>query len=164
MNKLLGVAIDYEKIHKFTSDAKYTDEDVKAAVAVTQLILTNAVKYNVESETLLHELQQLGLPKELATSVCKVHTDNYDQLREVLKSQSVRLSGLEGVEWHVHHVVGSSCWEDAFTSEVSVRIKLKESSDHVGGDIQFTASEYKFRVLLSEMKEVYRQMDQLSTS
>ena len=37
--------------------------DVKAMVAALTFIIRNTVKYNLESETLVTELQQLGMPK-----------------------------------------------------------------------------------------------------
>ena len=39
------------------------ESDIKASVAALNFILTSAAKYSVDSESLSHELQQLGLPK-----------------------------------------------------------------------------------------------------
>ena len=150
--------MNYDKVEKFTADAKYTANDIKAAVAVTDFILTNSVKFNVESETLMNELQQLGLPKELSTSISKVYNDNYDKLRNVLKLQSLRVSTLGSVDWRVDYVLGSSASEDAFAPQVHMKIKQE------GEDIHFTASAQKFQILLNEMKDAYRHMENLSSS
>ena len=45
------------------SNANWEESDIKASIAAISFILTNSAKYNVESDTLATELQQLGLPK-----------------------------------------------------------------------------------------------------
>ena len=51
--------MDNERLRKLASDAKLELADIKACVALVEFVL----KYNVNSETLATELQQLGLPK-----------------------------------------------------------------------------------------------------
>ncbi|RWS00990.1 COMM domain-containing protein 4-like protein, partial [Dinothrombium tinctorium] len=70
--------INYEKLVKLTSDAKFDDEDVKGMFAALTYILTTSVKYNVDATVLGNELQQLGFPKEHASSISKVFADKYD--------------------------------------------------------------------------------------
>jgi predicted ATP-grasp superfamily ATP-dependent carboligase len=60
---LLQGSMDYAKVFKLTADAKYEISDVKAAIAALTFIFSSAAKYNVDSESLSSELQQLGLPK-----------------------------------------------------------------------------------------------------
>ncbi len=55
--------IQNERIEKFSTDTKLEINDIKACLALVEFILKSAVKYNVNSETLSSELQQLGLPK-----------------------------------------------------------------------------------------------------
>ena len=55
--------IQNERLEKFSNDTKLELNDIKACVALVEFILKSAVKYNVNSETLSSELQQLGLPK-----------------------------------------------------------------------------------------------------
>ena len=45
------------------ANANWEDSDIKASIAAISFILTNSAKFNVESDTLASELQQLGLPK-----------------------------------------------------------------------------------------------------
>ncbi|XP_030432933.1 COMM domain-containing protein 4-like [Gopherus evgoodei] len=45
--------------------------DVKATIAVLSFILSSAAKHSVDSDSLSSELQQLGLPKEHATGLCR---------------------------------------------------------------------------------------------
>ena len=57
--------IQNERLEKFSNDTKLELNDIKACVALVEFVLKSAVKYNVNSETLSSELQQLGLPKGL---------------------------------------------------------------------------------------------------
>ncbi len=58
-------SLQNEKIEKLSNDTKLEINDIKACIALVEFILTSAAKYNVNSETLSFELQQLGLPKGL---------------------------------------------------------------------------------------------------
>jgi hypothetical protein len=44
----------------------------------------------VNSETLSFELQQLGLPKEHSTVICKLHEDNSNKIDAYLKNSSLK--------------------------------------------------------------------------
>ncbi|CAI8052848.1 COMM domain-containing protein 4 [Geodia barretti] len=87
---ILGDSIDYGKVGKLTADAKYEDSDIKAAIAALSFIFTSAAKHSVAGDTLDNELQQLGLPKENAGSVCKVYGDNIQKLTAALNDRSLR--------------------------------------------------------------------------
>ena len=94
---LLAAGMDYDKVYKLTSDAKFETGDVKASIAVLSFILCSAAKYNVDGESLSNELQQLGLPKEHATALTKSYSDSLEKLQTQLRKQSLRLSQLDGV-------------------------------------------------------------------
>lgn len=78
---LLGECIDYGKVEKLTSDAKYDLSDVKASIAALSFILSSAAKYRVDGDSLSNELQQLGLPKEHSVALCKTYADNLVKLQ-----------------------------------------------------------------------------------
>ncbi|MEE6527243.1 hypothetical protein FKM82_028476, partial [Ascaphus truei] len=63
LKEQLGETIDYEKILKLTSDARFESGDIKATVAVLSFIVSSAAKHSVSSDSLSSELQQLGLPR-----------------------------------------------------------------------------------------------------
>uniref|UniRef100_A0A8C6MT38 COMM domain containing 4 n=1 Tax=Mus spicilegus TaxID=10103 RepID=A0A8C6MT38_MUSSI len=90
LKELLGQGIDYEKILKLTADAKFESGDVKATVAVLSFILSSAAKHSVDSDSLSSELQQLGLPKEHATSLCRCYEEKQSPLQEHLRACSLR--------------------------------------------------------------------------
>ncbi|XP_077864510.1 COMM domain-containing protein 4-like [Saccoglossus kowalevskii] len=90
IKELIGDSIDYTKVFKLTSDAKYEIGDVKGAIAALSFILTNAAKHSVDGESLSNELQQLGLPKEHSVALCKAYEDKLKVMQEVLRKQSLR--------------------------------------------------------------------------
>ncbi|KAL4681040.1 hypothetical protein H8957_016787, partial [Semnopithecus entellus] len=81
---LLGQGNDYEKILKLTADAKFESGDVKATVAVLSFILSSAAKHSVHGRCLASELQQLGLPKEHAASLCRCYEEKQSPLQKHL--------------------------------------------------------------------------------
>jgi len=107
---LRGTAMDYAKIAKLTSDAGFEPSEIKAAVAALEHILKSAAKYDCDAGKLESELQQLGLPKEHSSSLCRPYREQQSALRESLASNTLRLPGLDSVRWRVDATVGlSSC-------------------------------------------------------
>ncbi|XP_026502618.2 COMM domain-containing protein 4-like, partial [Terrapene carolina triunguis] len=73
-----------------TSDAKFESGDVKATIAVLSFILSSAAKHSVDSDSLSSELQQLGLPKEHATGLCRSYEEKQSPLQDSLRTRSLR--------------------------------------------------------------------------
>uniref|UniRef100_A0A2K6S4V7 COMM domain containing 4 n=1 Tax=Saimiri boliviensis boliviensis TaxID=39432 RepID=A0A2K6S4V7_SAIBB len=90
LKELLGQGIDYEKILKLMADTKFESGDVKATVAVLSFILSSAAKHSVDGESLSSELQQLGLPKEHAASLCRCYEEKQIPLQKHLRVCSLR--------------------------------------------------------------------------
>ncbi|XP_054572655.1 COMM domain-containing protein 4 isoform X5 [Eptesicus fuscus] len=90
LQELLGLGMDYEKVQKLTADARFELGDVKATVAVLSFILSSAAKHSVDGESLSSELQQLGLPKEHAASLCRCYEEKQSPLQEYLRACSLR--------------------------------------------------------------------------
>ncbi|KAH9401165.1 COMM domain-containing protein 4 [Tyrophagus putrescentiae] len=92
-NLLTGKELDFAKICKLTADARLSEDETKAAVAALHFIIASASKYDTEGEVLSNELQQLGLPREHSTALCKVYADNVGKVQAALREQSLRLTG-----------------------------------------------------------------------
>ncbi|XP_064387545.1 latrophilin-like protein 1 isoform X4 [Halichondria panicea] len=105
---IVGTDIDYEKVTKLTSDAKFEDGDIKSSLAALTFVLSSAAKHSVDGQSLDNELQQLGLPKEHSTSLCKVYADNISKFQAVFREKSLRVSRLDSVEWRVDYLISSS--------------------------------------------------------
>ena len=54
---LLLSALQYGKVTKLTSDAKFEESDIKASIAAISFILSSAAKYSVDGDSLENELQ-----------------------------------------------------------------------------------------------------------
>nr|CAB3232813.1 COMM domain-containing protein 4-like [Phallusia mammillata] len=103
---LLEEGIDFEKIEKLTADAKYDIGDIKASVAGLEFIISSSAKHEVDGETLSNELQQLGLPKEHSTALCKTYESKSDALQQELLSKSFRkTASLQDVDWKVNPIL-----------------------------------------------------------
>ncbi|XP_071097902.1 COMM domain-containing protein 4-like, partial [Haliotis cracherodii] len=146
---ILGAGLDYDKVYKLTSDAKFEMGDVKASIAALTFILTSAAKYSVDGDTLSNELQQLGLPKEHAGSLTKSYSDSLDKLQMRLQEQSLRLSSLENVKWRVDYILSSSELKDINEPSVQIRLEMKNPDTQSTEPVAFTVSADKFRVLLN---------------
>ncbi|XP_036591417.1 COMM domain-containing protein 4 [Trichosurus vulpecula] len=161
LKDLLGQGIDFEKILKLTADAKFESGDVKATVAVLSFILSSAAKHNVDSESLSSELQQLGLPKEHASGLCRSYEEKQGPLQESLRGSSLRLSRLDSVGWRVDYTVSSSQLCQVHEPEVHLRLDVRRNPGGPAEPIAMTMSVKKFQVLLAELKQAQALMGSL---
>ncbi|XP_038623138.1 COMM domain-containing protein 4 [Tachyglossus aculeatus] len=162
LKDLLGQGIDYEKVLKLTADAKFESGDVKATVAVLSFILSSAAKHNVDGESLSSELQQLGLPKEHATALCRSYEEKQSPLQDSLRACSLRLNRLEGVGWRVDYTLSSSVLRHVDEPLVHLRLDVRGGGQGGPEPIALTVSADKFRVLLTELKQAQALMNSLS--
>ncbi|XP_066491811.1 COMM domain-containing protein 4 [Tiliqua scincoides] len=153
LKDLLGDGTDYEKILKLTSDAKFESGDVKATIAVLSFILSSAAKHNVDSESLSSELQQLGLPKEHATGLCRSYEEKQSSLQDSLRGCSLRLNRLDSTSWRVDYTLSSSELQQVNEPVVHLKLNVKDVDKGVVEPVAMTLSADKFRVLLAELKQ-----------
>ncbi|KAL4658705.1 COMM domain-containing protein 4 [Arapaima gigas] len=161
MKDLLGEGLDYDKVAKLTTDAKFESSDIKACVAVLTFILLSATKHDVDSESLSSELQQLGLPKEHTTGLCKSYEDKHAALQEKLRETSLRFSRLEGVSWRVDYVLSSSELKELNEPVVQLRLQTQGADQNSTKTTVVSISADKFRVLLMELKQAQAMMNAL---
>ncbi|XP_070955349.1 COMM domain-containing protein 4-like, partial [Macaca nemestrina] len=88
--KLQLLCSQYEKILKLTADVKFESSDMEDTVAVLSFILSSAAKHSVDGKSLASELQQLGLPKEHAASLCHCYEEKQSPLQKHLWIYSLR--------------------------------------------------------------------------
>lgn len=161
LKDLLGEDLDYEKVQKLTSDAKFETGDIKASIAALSFILSSAAKYDVDAETLANELQQLGLPREHTMSLCRSYSDGHGQLQEHFKRTSLRVSGLDSVQWRVDYVLSSSELQNVNEPSVQLKFGIKQADSTATENVAFTLTADKFRVLLHELKQAQGAMENL---
>lgn len=156
---LFGECIDYAKVEKLTSDAKYELSDVKASVAALSFILSSAAKYRVDGDSLSNELQQLGLPKEHSVALCKTYGDNLTKLQDSFLQRSLKLNQLADLQWRVDYVLGSSELHEITEPEVQLRFNELDSSSGARLPVSFSMTTQKFSIFLSELKQAQRLME-----
>ncbi|XP_047452822.1 COMM domain-containing protein 4 [Mugil cephalus] len=161
LKDLLGEGIDYDKVTKLTADAKFESGDIKASVAVLSFILSSAAKHDVDSESLSSELQQLGLPKEHTTGLCKSYEDKLSALQDKLRETSLRLGRLDSVSWRVDYVLSSSELQEVNEPVVQLKLQTRDAESDSAKTTVFNVSADKFRVLLAELKQAQAMMDAL---
>ncbi|KAM9311849.1 COMM domain-containing protein 4 [Gastrophryne carolinensis] len=159
LKEQLGEEIDYEKVLKLTSDARFESGDIKATIAVLCFILSSAAKHNVSSDNLSSELQQLGLPREHATSLCRSYEEKQTALQETLRENSLRLSRLSSVSWRVDQILSSSIIREV--NEPLVHVNLGVTDAGCSRSVPVTVSSSKLRVLLTELKQALEMMNAL---
>ncbi|TKC43425.1 hypothetical protein EI555_016820 [Monodon monoceros] len=161
LKDLLGQGIDYEKILKLTADARFESGDVKATVAVLSFILSSAAKHSVDGESLSSELQQLGLPKEHAASLCRCYEEKQSSLQEHLRACSLRVNRLTGVGWRVDYTLSSSLLRSVEEPMVHLRLEVAAASGAPAQPVTMSLSADKFQVLLAELKQAQTLMSSL---
>ncbi|KAM4660481.1 COMM domain-containing protein 4-like [Amazona ochrocephala] len=162
LRDLLGGSMEYEKILKLTSDAKLESGDVKATIAVLGFILSSAAKHGVDSESLSSELQQLGLPKEHASGLCRSYEEKQSSLQDSLRAASLRLSQLGSVCWRVDYTLSSSELQEVHEPLVHLTFTVREGQRGSTVAVPMAVSADKFRVLLAELKQAQALMSALS--
>lgn len=150
---ILGTPLDYDKVTKYTSDAKLEQTDVKACIACLLFIINNAAKYGVEENTLSDELQQLGLPKENAASLCKAYGSSVDKLQTALRDQVLTLWKLENVDWRLDYILSSSALQKVNETSVHLKLDVKSPSEVMSKTSHLELTTEKFQLLLNELKQ-----------
>ncbi|XP_060030190.1 COMM domain-containing protein 4 isoform X3 [Erinaceus europaeus] len=161
LKELLGQGLDYEKVQKLTADARFESSDVKAAVAVLSFILASAAKHGVDGESLSSELQQLGLPREHAASLCRCYEEKRGPLQEHLRTCSLRVSPLAGVGWRVDYTLSSSLLPTVEEPMVHLRLETAAAPGAPAQPVAMSLSADKFQVLLAELKQAQTLMGSL---
>ncbi|NXM77532.1 COMD4 protein, partial [Serilophus lunatus] len=161
LRDLLGEAMEYEKILKLTLDAKLELGDVKATIAVLGFILSSAAKHSVDSESLSSELQQLGLPKEHASGLCRSYEEKQSYLQDSLRACSLRLSQLCSVHWRVDYTLSSSELQEVNEPLVHLNFNVQNRECGRTTAVPVTLTADKFRVLLAELKQAQTLMNTL---
>ncbi|XP_059473660.1 COMM domain-containing protein 4 isoform X1 [Neocloeon triangulifer] len=160
MASLLGDELDQDKAKKLTSDAKFDQSDLQGAVAALGFILRSASRYGVDSASLDSELQQLGLPRELAAALAKTHTDNNEKLSNHLSESSLRLSTLKSVSCAKESIKLPNNGGNVPVN--TVRLNYLDT-DRKEEEVIFTLSQSQLQSLVKDLKTARSKMEELST-
>jgi len=156
INGIITGNLNWAKAIKLGSDGKLDEAEIKCCLAALEFLIKSSAKYHVDGETLANELQQLGLPKEHSISLCKCYVEKRDQLSKALHDRSLKVNEFESLEWSTVNEFENNRFKVknqalAFT----LKTKNRTSSE------KFYASKEKVVLLLSELKQAQKIMDQL---
>jgi len=160
---------DPDKLSSLTADAKLSLADIQATVAALNFILTSAAKHDCDVESVVSELQQLGLPKEHSSTIGKVYGDNKLGIRNRQKEKSLKIGGnFRIANWSIEKILSSSAeiGPDKNIYDTNI-VKLKLESRNSWGTEQgifnnVSMTPLQLRVLLSDMRKAKINMEALS--
>eukprot|EP00455_Lapot_gusevi_P053394 TRINITY_DN8318_c0_g1_i3.p1 TRINITY_DN8318_c0_g1~~TRINITY_DN8318_c0_g1_i3.p1 ORF type:complete len:209 (+),score=39.85 TRINITY_DN8318_c0_g1_i3:73-699(+) len=171
LEQLLGRSINWEKIQKLTTGQRLSFElgDIKAMIAALHFILASSAKYDCEERVLSVELQQLGLPKDICSAICRSYRTNKDKLREFFSNSILHLPQIQNVKWRVDYICHSSELKEVNTPTVRLMLETSKPAQITPGSlsassqtINFEISAEKFRILYNELKAARMLMDDVS--
>nr|CAG4650607.1 EOG090X0HLW [Sida crystallina] len=88
--RLMGQDLDMGKINSLLADSKLSPSEVQCLLSALEFVLSSASRFVTGEDHLRAELQQVGLPKETAAAVAKVHLESTSAIRDKLVDSSLR--------------------------------------------------------------------------
>ena len=90
---------DTQKIKKMLEEMNLTQEEITIVISSLCFIIKSSAKFNVDDMMLSQELQQLGLPQDIADAISKVYKKNKDILRNYLKQDIFSFNRVSDVHY-----------------------------------------------------------------
>jgi hypothetical protein len=102
--------LEYDKLHKYATSTRttFTDNDLKAILNTLHFIIYNSTRFQVPNDILKLELEQLGLPSDIAQSLSKMYYTYQNQLQSHLSSQTLKLNSVTNFQWKINYILDSS--------------------------------------------------------
>ncbi|XP_015364032.1 PREDICTED: COMM domain-containing protein 4 [Diuraphis noxia] len=150
VNSLLGEPFNLEKAKELMDDSKLDVENCKACVAAITYILKNAACHAVPRNYLSNELQQIGLPHEHTSELCRIYLDNLSQITKILKHESLKIGRLNDVDISKGN-----------NGEYVMKLNYNNSSTF-SEENKFTLTKEQIQLLIAEFDEVSNQMNELA--
>jgi len=141
---------------------------------VIHFILTNAAKYDIDENSLVKEVQQLGLPQDSSALIGRSYREFKEKLQAALFLQSYRVSRLVGTEWRIDQplATSTSTTDSTTTGLSSPAIHLKLSIDNATEtgtgtssikELALEISSEKLELLIHELSAAQASIQQLSS-
>jgi len=96
---ILSKGNNIQDIKKILFDLNLNEQETTIVISVLDFIFRNSAKFNVEDNFLNQELQQLGLPQEIAESISKVFKREKNKLREFLKFDVFSFNNIDNIDY-----------------------------------------------------------------
>lgn len=153
---LSGQEIDLTKINSLLEDSKLAESDVRSLLASLEFVLSSASRFSTTEDHLRAELQQVGLPKEHASALARIHNDATALIRQRLIQNSLKINSLEDVNWRLVGDVASK----HSVPVVELELSIKETRDSDIQTVSLTADPKKLLILLYELEKVRKLLEQ----
>ena len=96
---ILNKGENINDIKKILFDLNLSEKEASIVISVLDFIFRNASKFDVDDNILNQELQQLGLPQEIAESISKVFKREKNKLREFLKFDVFSFNSINNIDY-----------------------------------------------------------------
>jgi hypothetical protein len=130
-------------------------------IAALTFIYSNSTRFDVADDVLLAELEQLGLPNDIAKSMAKTYIPYKSELKSHFARRILRLPTVKSAEWRVDYILASSLAGEV--DEMSVRVNLQTDKAVEGQpqSVSFESDLVKLSVLVNELKQAQLLMESL---
>ncbi len=96
---------DTQKIKKMLEEMNLTQEEITIVISSLCFIIKSSAKFNVDDMMLSQELQQLGLPQDIADAISKVYKKNKDILRNYLKEDIFSFNKINDIHFKTSYCI-----------------------------------------------------------
>lgn len=124
-NLLTESEVNFDEIYQHLADAKLTERETRSVLAVLSFIIQNAVRFNVESDDLSQELQQLGCPISHTSTIIRFYKEHRISLRKYFRNNFQRLSESSVFEFRSDIVLARKDGSDFPQGRVLLRFSPK---------------------------------------
>nr|CAG4642906.1 EOG090X0HLW [Evadne anonyx] len=145
---LIGQEMKVEKTSALLADLKLRGSDAQSLLVSIEFILSSASRFSTSEEHLRAELQQVGLPKEHAAALAKVHQDSTRSIRQKLLSDSSSPNSVEDVNWRL------------VDDEIELDFQLKGTAKSGAHSFAISAQPAKLQPLLYELEKIQNLISQ----
>ncbi|XP_075678709.1 COMM domain-containing protein 4 [Dermatophagoides pteronyssinus] len=159
MHHIISGKLDLPKVCKLTADAKLTEEETKAILAALNFIILSSIKYETDSETLSNELQQLGLPKEHSITLSKSYADKFNEIKQMLQEQSLRLDPMLECSYEIVSKFNPDQTMSVHCPSLFLTIKTNPTTTK-NETTTFHVIPEKLSCLINDLKEVEKMMNE----
>jgi hypothetical protein len=150
--QVLGKTPQADKINKLTTSTRIQldSRDIKALLAALFFIFQNAGKNDVDPDILNRELQQLGLPVDICTAICKEYGATREEIRAHLLTETLSFPQVQDIDWRVDYSISSTVLKTTPQATVAMQWHL---SKPINGSksVSFDMTSDKFKVLYQEL-------------
>lgn len=135
-------------------------------MAAVHYIISNSARFDLDEQSLVQEIQQLGLPKENSEALGRQYRENKDKLRDSCASQSLRVNKLTSMDYRIDQVLCTSTGEG---SGPLVQLKFAQNRRPQDQNDDKSTTEFacelsvdKFDLLLNELTEAVGILENLT--